>query len=254
MTIWIYTGGRPSNGAKTLASLNGFRRCLQGRGIKRRDVLVNWGFGGDFELARNPAKVINGPKAVATASNKLYSFSAFENAGLATVSFTTDYQEAMRWMQQGGVVVVRNKLTGHSGDGIVIIDKAWKEANPGKALPKAPLYTLYVFKQQEYRVHVCNGRVIDTQQKIRDPAREPLSWKVRSHANGFIFARDNVVPSNERDLLAIAAIRALGLDFGAVDIIHNKEGDPLLLEVNTAPGLEGQTIQSYERALRGFEG
>jgi D-alanine-D-alanine ligase-like ATP-grasp enzyme len=41
------------------------------------------------------------------------------------------------------------------------------------------------------------------------------------------------------------------LDFGAIDIIYNESRDQAyVLEVNTAPGLTGQTIQSYADAFR----
>ena len=63
----------------------------------------------------------------------------------------------------------------------------------------------------------------------------------------------------EERKLAIAATRALGLVVAGVDIIHSERG-PLLLEVNSSPGLEGietatgkdlagQMIQDVERKL-----
>ncbi|OYV41136.1 MAG: hypothetical protein B7Z80_02670 [Rhodospirillales bacterium 20-64-7] len=122
---------------------------------------------------------------------------------------------------------------------------------PGADIQPALLYTKYIFKVREFRVHVVNGAVIDTQQKIRDPEKEPLSWKVRSHENGFIFARNGIVPSDTRDNLACSACTALGLDFGAVDIVEDKKGNFYVLEINTAPGLEGQTIKSYGDAFAG---
>ena len=42
----------------------------------------------------------------------------------------------------------------------------------------------------------------------------------------------------EERKLAVAATRALGLDVAGVDIIRSERG-PLLLEVNSSPGLEG---------------
>jgi len=52
---------------------------------------------------------------------------------------------------------------------------------------------------------------------------------------------------------ASLAIAALGLDFGAVDIIWNNHYQlATVLEVNTAPGLEGQTITDYANYFRGL--
>ena len=55
-----------------------------------------------------------------------------------------------------------------------------------------------------------------------------------------------MTPDPVRDTIAVNAVKALGLDFGAVDIIYNeKENQYYVLEVNTAPGLEGTTLIKY---------
>ena len=51
---------------------------------------------------------------------------------------------------------------------------------------------------------------------------------------------------------AIKAVEALDLDFGAVDIIETRQGEIFVLEVNTAPGLEGKTVESYGNAILNF--
>lgn len=246
--LWLYTGDRPSNGAKELADEPGFLRLRAGRfhKVKAGDIIVNWGVSSSAGFQALQNRILNFFPAVGIATNKLEAFKALGMAGVEIVQWTKDREVAQHWSNNEHVVVVRNKLTGHSGDGIIIIEKLHQ-------VPEAPLYTKYVWKDREFRVHVCNGVVIDTQQKIKDPDREVVTWKVRSHANGFIFARNNVAPSAARDSLAIAAIKALGLDFGAVDIVQDKHGALFVLEVNTAPGLEGQTVTSYAEAFRGYQ-
>ena len=65
-----------------------------------------------------------------------------------------------------------------------------------------------------------------------------------------MFCRDDVVRNDTMDLLAISAVDSLGLDFGAVDIIWNESEDQYyVLEVNTAPGVEGTTLQKYTEAI-----
>ena len=246
MTIWVYTGGRPSNGAKTLSDLKGFKRCLQGKGLKRADILINWGNSKAFDIPVPCDIVLNRPQFVCRATNKLEAFAVMAGQ-VPTVDFAIERDKAQEWADNGGTVVVRKILNGHSGAGIEIVE-------PGGDVPDAPLYTKYIFKVREYRVHVCKGVVIDVQQKIRDPAREPDNWKVRSHHNGFIFARNNVGDNDRRDEAAIGAIKTLGLDFGAVDIVEDKLGRSYVLEVNTAPGLEGKTIQSYGDTFSAYQG
>lgn len=242
MTVWIYSGDRPSNGAKDLAKVTGFKRLRTGNFLKNQDLIVNWGTSGHHMFQTH--KQLNHPTAVKAASNKLDAFNMMQTFSVQTVPWClpTDTPTLASWNAHG-TIVGRTKLTGHSGDGIILIGK-------NEPLQPALLYTRYIPKVREFRVHVVSGKVIDTQQKIRDPNRVPTSWKVRSHENGFIFARNNVPASAGRDTLAIASCAAIGLDFGAVDIVEDKNGSFYVLEVNSAPGLEGQTIVKYAEAFR----
>lgn len=251
MTKWISTNGRPSNGALALSQQAGFKRLRTGRGVKSGDTIINWGSGKvlpDAVLAMINRRVrithVQGHANVVLASNKLDAFRVFAANNIQTVEWTADQAVAAAWKADRKTVVVRNKLTGHSGDGILIIEK-----DSDAAVPRAPLYTKYLFKVKEFRVHVVNGAAIDVQRKIRDPDREPTDWKVRSHDNGFIYAREGLEQVEAREQLAIRAVAALGLDFGAVDIIESKDGQFYVLEVNTAPGLEGQTLANYAAAF-----
>lgn len=240
MTIWVYTGDRPSNGAKVLSALPGFRRLRSGKLVKPQDVVINWG--STKPVGFNARTVLNAPHLVPTATNKLKAFQAMAQSNVSTVPWTADNAVVDEWSKENFTIIGRQTLTGHSGQGIIIMEK-------GEPVLPALLYTKYIYKIREYRVHVVCGKIVDTQQKVRDPHKVPLSWKVRSHENGFIFTRNTLTADASRDALAISACGALGLDFGAVDIIEDKKGDLYVLEINSAPGLEGQTIQSYGKAF-----
>lgn len=237
--VFIFTGERPSASAKDL------REQLPARRLKATtpngNVIINWGHsdtglcGAQFQNST----VWNHPHHIKVAANKLDAFEQLNAFGVPTVPYCTLKEAALYWLQDNDVVV-RHKLRGHSGDGIEIV-KAGSET-----LPTAPLYTRYCPKTFEYRVHVMFGSVIDITRKIRDPEKEPISWQIRSHQNGFIFARANLKHNEKIEPVAIEAIEALSLDFGAVDIIiDGNSREALVLEVNTAPGLEGITLQSY---------
>lgn len=247
MKVWIYTGGRASNSAKELSNAPNFRRFITGVNFKGDDVLVNWG---TTKVVNHPTKILNSVAAIALAANKYHAFTAMAGKNISTVPWTANKAVALEWQAAGATIVVRNVLTGHSGNGIIIVEK-------GEVVPDAPLYTKYIFKVKEYRVHATQTEVIDTQRKVRDTDREVVTWKVRSYENGFLFQRNNILPSQARDDLAVSVIKTLGLDFGAVDIIEDKNGKLFVLEVNTAPGLEGQTVTTYINALEklanGFE-
>lgn len=172
-----------------------------------------------------------------------------------TPKWTVYNDDAERWIEEGKKVVCRTILNGHGGAGIVI-------AASVDELVDAPLYVQYIPKKAEYRVHVFNGddgeqywtEIIDIQRKIKKPGEEPLDWQIRSHDNGFIYVRENIepIPQCVRDV-AWRCFRETNLHFGAVDVIYNERQDrAYVLEINTAPGLEGQTVSSYANAFRDF--
>jgi hypothetical protein len=250
MTLYIYSHNPGSRGAGALAQAMGVRRVRHvGSRVRanRQDTIINWGHGGALpDHIANAGRVLNRPNRVAVAANKAHFFREVGNQ-CRLVPWTTGRAVARDW---GSRVVARHVLNGHSGAGIEIVEQ-------GVDIPAAPCYTKYIPKESEWRIHVVNGRVIDYARKIRDPdfVGEP-NWAVRNHANGFIFARNSGQPSEDVIRQAVAAMEAVGLDFGAVDVLVSKptRANPqrlaYVLEINTAPGLEGQTVTSYANAFR----
>lgn len=168
-----------------------------------------------------------------------------------TPDYTTDRYTAMKWLIEGHTVVERHILNGNSGAGIRLVEPGGEEE-----IEKAPLYVKYIPKKQEYRVHVCGGQAVDIQRKARrhDVDDADINWKIRNHDNGFIFARneDGVVPPDVINQ-AVRAVNSLGLAFGAVDVIFNdKKQEAYVLEVNTAPGLSGATLEGYLARFRAY--
>ena len=136
-------------------------------------------------------------------------------------------------------------LRANSGRGIVV-------AKAAAEVVQAPLYTKYIRKEKEYRLHVFNGQVIDAVEKRRKTGfkeNNDYNKYVRSYEQGWIFARDGIAVTQATKDEAIKACRALGLDFGAVDIVMNRKNIPIVLEVNTAPGLQGTTLANYKKAV-----
>ena len=185
-------------------------------------------------------------KHTEVASNKISTLEACTNAGLSTVPWTTDRGVAGDWIQQGKTVVARATLTGHSGMGITI------HTNTESPLPNVPLYTQYVKKTFECRIHVFKGRMIDAQikRKVRDA--EKTDPYIRNIHTGWVYCREGYTADDRATNLAIATCQAVGVDFGAVDLIYNQHYNQYyILEVNTAPGLEGTTLTNYANAFIG---
>ncbi len=202
-----------------------------------KKVVLNWG-SSTLPPEALKCKVLNHPDAVKKAIDKRSFFEANQEH---SVPFTLDKEQALNWLEQGKTVVIREQVKGHGGEGISIITNK-------EEFKDAPLYTLYIPKKEEYRLHVFNGEVFFVQRKARIQAvrDENVNWKVRNMAGGFIFANKDVEVSDVAEELAIACVKNLGLDFGAVDIIYNERQDKYFaLEVNTSPGLAGTTLEKY---------
>jgi glutathione synthase/RimK-type ligase-like ATP-grasp enzyme len=244
---------RGSRSAKALAQAVGALRIVSPNyRQKYRDTILNWGASNPTQRL-NPTKVLNTPHAVKVSSDKLEAFKVLQRFDVTTPEWTTNIAVATRWQDEGSTVFARTILNGHSGRGIVVVE-------PGERIPYAPLYTKYVKKDAEFRVHVFKGNVIDYARKKRRNGFEEATThneRIRNHANGWIFAREGVIVPEVVKAQALKAVEALGLDFGAVDIAWRDGGSSRpeqtwVYEVNTAPGLEGTTLQRYAQAVREY--
>ena len=218
------------------------------------DLIINYGSSSFPSDRIGRGRLLNQPGAIALASNKLRAFETFQRAGVKTVEWTATRTAAQRWVDEGGMVYARTQLQGHSGAGIVI--GYGNPAGVGDAgnvqvvstLPSAQLYTKAILQERrEFRIHVMDGKITYVQQKRRrDGFRENETYSnlVRNHHTGWIYATQNADVCDEAKREAIKAINALGLDFGAVDVI-TRRGEAWVLEVNTAPGMSGTNLETY---------
>lgn len=209
---------------------------------KRRpsDKIIAWG-----PTAPCPHTDQGQEAAKKVASDKLLSFIKFKEHGVSTPEWTTDSAVAASWVDDGKVVVGRTLLRSHSGKGIVLFG-----GDHSHVITHAKLYTQYKKKKHEYRVHVFNGTVIDVTQKKRKAGFENRDNQIRNHQNGWVYCREAIHVPTGMESLALAACTALGLNAGAVDIIWNEKEDKCyVLEINTAPGIEGTTCKKYSNEI-----
>lgn len=213
---------------------------------RRNHLIINWGnstYPNWWGKMYGTTEFLNTPTAVAQAANKLKTFTELYHNGVCIPEFTTSKTEAQLWVEQGIKVFCRTTIISHSGQGIVI-------ATTPDELVDAPLYVKAIKKDKEYRVHVFNGKVIDYQQKKKREGFEGGTSSIRNYANGWIYARSGVELSEEVSSESVGAVLALGLDFGAVDVCTDLDGNVFVFEVNTAPGLQGTTFQKYTEAFK----
>ena len=178
------------------------------------------------------------------ALNKIEQFERFVQSNISCPKHSRN-EDGIREFS-GKTVFARTIINGTNGRGIV-------EFNHDDAeYPKAPLYTEYIPKKAEYRVHVFNGEVIDIQQKKKSRSfnNELRDTRIRNSANGYVYCRDGINPPDGIADLAINAVKACNYQYGAVDIIYNEKQDKcFVLEVNSRPGLMGTTLDKYVNAI-----
>jgi hypothetical protein len=246
-------GSRSAKALKEYLTDQGFRVIISHRlRSDRKRMIVGWGARSlDFPLGHNV--LVNDPNITKILSCKKRFFEHVSNGqvGAYLPEFTSDRNVAGGW---GDTVVVRHSTTASGGEGIELVE-------PGQEMPNAPLYTRYQKKTAEYRLHVLGGEVKEIQRKVfvkTDERPEPEDWRIRNHTKGFIFQTEPDCPDIVREAaLAVNAVfgngligngvaRAGGLDFSALDVIYHKPTNrALVLEGNTAPGLEGPRVSVY---------
>lgn len=231
---------RPSNGAKALRLALGSNvkliKCHNSnyRNNQRRHFVINWGASSVGHRVD-----LNQPEAVAKASNKLETFRCLGSASLSNIEYTRSKDVATGWNTK---VFVRHKLSSSSGDGIQI-------CQAGDVIPDAPLYTKAVEGGSEYRIHASSDGALSFIQQKKKRRGLPKA-DIKNLENGYVFVVHDIEAS-EDDISLLKrvgkeAITALGLDFGAIDCIL-KDGKVYILEVNTAPGLDGEsTLEAYK--------
>ena len=213
---------------------------------QRRGKVINWGrsdLPNQHEVRRI---IVNKPEAIRFASDKIKFLSLMEERGLHAPRMLTD-EECMSLLQDGKKVLVREPR-GFGGRGITVV----RSPDAFNGIPRGKFAVRFFPKESEFRVHVWRGEAIGLTQKRarRDTERSETDRLIWNHGNGWIHCREDVVePDGIRDL-AIASVRATGLDFGAVDLMLNKDGVLRVLEVNTAPGVDGQIAEAYVQAIR----
>lgn len=180
--------------------------------------------------------------------DKLTQYNYFLDNGLNFPSFTTSKELTQNLMKDKMVdsMVCRTLLRAKSGKGIVIADTV-------EQLVDAPVYVAYQKKTNEYRIQFFKGELVCVREKrLRKGYEKPegRDGRVRSHDNGYVFCEPLEPLPEEAIDMARKASKVTGSDFAGVDIAFHKPSKYwFMLEVNSAPGMEGLTIEQYTSAI-----
>lgn len=181
--------------------------------------------------------------------DKCTQYRYFTDNDIPCPEYTFSREQACDWVSDGHVVFARTLTRASEGKGIVVAETV-------DQLVDAPVYTKYTKKKREFRVHIFKDQVVQVVEK-----RKRSGWdgtrdtRIRNTANGYVFCRnvDNI-PTGLYEL-ALKASLVTNSDFRGVDIGYNELKDQLfVIEVNSAPGIEGSNVDDYVNTILSYQG
>ena len=182
---------------------------------------------------------VNTSESITKSRDKLYSLQLMLKNGIniPTTGFANSPMDTNDLIAMvGGAPLIVKLLEGTQGRGVVLAETkkaAESVINAFKSL-KANLLVQKFIKEadgKDLRCFVIDKKVVASIQRSAAPGE----FRANIHQGG-IASIVKITPEERK--LAVHAAKVLGLDFAGVDIIRSKNG-PLLLEVNSSPGLEG---------------
>ena len=176
--------------------------------------------------------------------NKIEQYLWFLDNEIPALEFTTWDEVALEWLNEGHTVFGRKYLNASCGRGIVVME------SPAD-MELLPVYTKYKKKKREFRVHVFKNQVVSVVEKRkRKEFAGERDTKVRNLANGYVFCQTVENEPEGLRALALQAAQVSPSDFRGVDIGYNQLKDELfVIEVNSAPGIEGTNVDKYLEAM-----
>ena len=181
----------------------------------------------------------NGSHAISRSRDKLRSLQLFSrhDIGIPPTAFARrreDIRAAIR--KVGGAPVILKLLEGTQGKGVILaesVKSAESVLDAMSTLRQNILIQAFIEEAQgsDFRAIVVGGKVVAAME------RKALEGEFRSNLHrGASATGVTLEPAFEKT--AIHAAEVLGLNIAGVDLLPSKEG-PMVLEVNSSPGLEG---------------
>jgi ribosomal protein S6--L-glutamate ligase len=182
---------------------------------------------------------LNSAAAITQSRDKLFSLQLLLHHGvdIPTTGFANsplDTDDLIKMV--GGSPLIVKLLEGTQGKGVVLAETkkaAESVINAFKSLNANILVQEFIKEAygKDLRLFVVDGKVVAAIQ------REAAAGEFRAniHMGG---TASVIKPTSEEKKIAIKAAKAMDLKVAGVDIIRSSKG-PLLLEVNSSPGLEG---------------
>jgi ribosomal protein S6--L-glutamate ligase len=185
------------------------------------------------------AYCLNDSTAISRSRDKLRCLQLLVSSGvpIPTTGFARSPQDTKDLIQLvGGAPLIIKLLEGTQGQGVVIADTnkaAESVINAFKTIDQQILVQEYIKESagKDIRCFVIDDKVVGSMQREASEGE----FRANLHLGG---KSSSIKISKEEQKIAIKAARSMGLKVAGVDIIRSKKG-PLVLEVNSSPGLEG---------------
>lgn len=182
---------------------------------------------------------LNSAAAITQSRDKLFSLQLLLRNGIdiPTTGFANsplDTDDLIKMV--GGPPLIVKLLEGTQGKGVVLAETkkaAESVINAFKSLNAIILVQEFIKEAdgKDLRLFVVDGKVVAAIQREAAPGE----FRANIHMGG---TASVIKPTAEEKRIAIKAAKAMDLRVAGVDIIRSSKG-PLLLEVNSSPGLEG---------------
>lgn len=205
----------------------------------RDDILIRYGNFSYSSYDRFFGKVINKAVSIFQNIDKLNTHLKLFRAGLRVPRIFFSKEQ----IKESDYPILKRNIKHSRANDIVIVD------NP-KDIEKGDFYTQLIPSNEEYRLLIMFNQCCRISKK--EPI-EPESDIIRSSSTGWglkdIF-KMNIKALNEAIPLCIKALNLLELDFGACDVVIEKNTNlPYLLEVNTCPRLNRYGRQVFIKEI-----
>ncbi len=204
--------------------------------IACRDIPVNLRWGGSFAPG-----ALNGNCHYMSGLEQL---TAFQRDGVPVPDFTTNKPTAYSWLRDGRTVLGRDVYHERGTDIIKAVPPTVPLGFEAKAL-----FVKFVNSLNEWRFHIFRDREGEYKSIRRERKYNirmtdvGLQWNVESQTEPPVGFRD----------AAKAACKAVGYDFGAVDMLQTEFDAPVVLEINACPMMDvPATLEAYRKAITGL--
>lgn len=187
----------------------------------RQDILIRWG--SQASVRYRPEVTINPAVAIGRATQKYESLVRMKERGVVVPPFAYDPRELQ--------APYLGRLFDHTRGQDIILCMQLSDT----MRERRDFYTQYIPVAREYRARVVGNECVRVSEKVHT-GDTYVPW-IRNYETGHTFVSPRTRLNAFQKALAVAAVKAHGLDFGAVDLVVGDDGHTYVLEVNTAPAL-----------------